>query len=165
MLSLSDKTSRIEAKKEGCKLAWNMQDYPASWKNFDELQRKKIIDIANALLASGYEEDTAIPIATAQGKEWYDNASDEELKAFEEEPNPQKDDQHDTDSANPDLLDEDVEVFYEDELWKVKSVKAERASDTFELKEDAVERAQEIAANKETNVITYTKDGKRQTNG
>ncbi|MGO1922391.1 MAG: DUF2188 domain-containing protein [Jeotgalicoccus sp.] len=145
-------------------MAWNMQDYPDSLKNFDELQRKKIIDIANALLDSGYSEERAIPIATSEGKDWYENASDKELKEFKKEANPSKNDSHDTDSANPDLLDEDVEVQYDDEQeeWTVKSVKAKRAAGTYKYKTEAKERAEEIAANKESNVVIYTKDGKKE---
>lgn len=143
-------------------MPWNMQDYPDSLKNFEPLLRKKIIDIANALEESGYEDDRAIPIAINEGKEWYNNASQSERDAFEKEANPQKDDDHDTSSANPDLLDNDVEVFYEDEQWKVKTVDAERASDTFDKKSDAIERAKEIAENRDAKVISYTKDGKKQ---
>lgn len=145
-------------------MAWNMQDYPDSLKNFDALQRKKIIDIANALLDSGYSEDRAIPIATSEGKEWYKNASEKELKEFDEAPNPSKKDTHDTDSANPDLLDEDVIVKFDNEAeeWTVKSVKAERAAGTYKYKTEAKERAEEIAANKESNVVIYTKDGKKE---
>lgn len=138
-----------------------MRDYPTSLKNFDPLIRKKIIDIANALVQNGYEEDRAIPIATSQGKEWYENASQEELDQFKEEPNPSMNDDHEL-TSNPDLLDEDVEVFYEDEQWKVKTQKAQRASDTFDRKEEALDRAKEIADNRGTQVISYTKDGKRQ---
>ncbi|MGO4942518.1 DUF2188 domain-containing protein [Ruoffia tabacinasalis] len=143
-------------------MPWNMQDYPDSLKNFEPLLRKKIIDIANALEESGYEDDRAIPIAINEGKDWYNNASQSERDAFEKEANPQKDDDHDTSSANPDLLDNDVEVFYEDEQWKVKTVDAERASDTFDKKSNAIERAKEIAENRDANVISYTKDGKKQ---
>lgn len=143
-------------------MPWNMTDYPASLKNFEPLLRKKIIDIANALIASGYDEDEAIPIATSQGKEWLENATKAELDALHSEPNPKKDDEHDTSSVNPELLDEDVEVYYEDDQWTVKTKKAERAAGTFATKAEAVERAGEIAANKETKVIQYTKDGKRQ---
>lgn len=145
-------------------MAWNMQDYPDSLKNFEALQRKKIIDIANALLDSGYSEDRAIPIATSEGKEWYENASEKELREFDEAPNPSKNDTHDTDSANPDLLDEDVIVKYDNEAeeWTVKSVKAERAAGTYKYKTEAKERAEEIAANKESNVVIYTKDGKKE---
>lgn len=145
-------------------MAWNMSDYPASLKNFDSLQRKKIIDIANALLDSGYSEDRAIPIATSEGKDWYENASDAELKSFDEEPNPSKSDSHDTNSANPDLLDEDVVVSYDDETenWSVKSVKAKRAAGTYKYKTEAIERAEEIAENKDSNVVIYTRNGKKE---
>src|SRR5699024_6116339 len=99
-----------------------------------------------------------------QGKEWYQNASDKEIAAFKKQANPQKSDKHENDSANPDLMDEDVQVKFDHEYeqWQVITVKAERAADTFDLKEDAVKRAKEIADNKGTKVITYTKDGKRQ---
>ena len=143
-------------------MPWNMQDYPDSLKNFEPLLRKKIIDIANALEESGYEDDRAIPIAINEGKDWYNNASQSERDDFDKEANPQKDDEHDTSSANPDLIDNDVEVFYEEEQWKVKTVDAERASDTFDIKADAIERAKEIAENRDAKVISYTKDGKKQ---
>ena len=143
-------------------MPWNMQDYPDSLKNFEPLLRKKIIDIANALEESGYEDDRAIPIAINEGKDWYNNASQSERDDFEKEANPQKDDDHDTSSANPDLIDNDVEVFYEEEQWKVKTVDAERASDSFDIKADAIERAKEIAENRDAKVISYTKDGKKQ---
>ena len=143
-------------------MPWNMQDYPDSLKNFEPLLRKKIIDIANALEESGYEDDRAIPIAINEGKEWYNNASQSERDDFDKEANPQKGDNHDTSSANPDLIDNDVEVFYEEEQWRVKTVDAERASDSFDIKADAIERAKEIAENRDANVISYTKDGKKQ---
>ena len=143
-------------------MPWNMQDYPDSLKNFEPLLRKKIIDIANALEESGYEDDRAIPIAINEGKEWYNNASQSERDDFDKEAKPQKGDDHDTSSANPDLIDNDVEVFYEEEQWKVKTVDAERASDTFDIKADAIERAKEIAENRDAKVISYTKDGKKQ---
>ena len=31
-------------------MPWTMNDYPNTWKNFDELERKKAIDIGNAML-------------------------------------------------------------------------------------------------------------------
>lgn len=141
-------------------MPWNMQDYPDSLKNFDSLLRKKIIDIANALEDSGYEEDRAIPIAISQGKKWYDDATDSELEAFKKEANPSKNDDHDTSGSNPDLLDNDVEVYYEDDQWKVRTVDAKRASETFDTKESAIKRAKEIAENRNTQVITYRKDEK-----
>lgn len=145
-------------------MPWNMQDYPDSLKNFNEVERKKIIEIMNAMEASGYKEEDLIPIAIQQGKEWYQNASDTEIAAFKKQANPQKSDKHENDSANPDLMDEDVQVKFDHDQgkWQVITVKAKRAADTFDLKEDAMERAKEIADNKGTKVIAYTKDGKRQ---
>ncbi|OJF90922.1 DUF2188 domain-containing protein [Alkalibacterium sp. 20] len=45
---------------------------------------------------------------------------------------------------------------------KQAKVWPERADSTYATKEQALERAKEIAANKETSVIMFTKDGKRQ---
>lgn len=59
---------------------WTMDDYPDTWKHFEPLERKKAIDIANAMLKEGYKESDLIPIATAQAKKWYQSASQEELK-------------------------------------------------------------------------------------
>ena len=61
-------------------MPWTMEDYPQSWKNFDELERKKAIDIGNAMLKDGYEEENVIPIATKQAESWYRDASDSELQ-------------------------------------------------------------------------------------
>lgn len=143
-------------------MPWDLNDYPVSLKNFDPLLRKKTIEIANALLANGYEDDRAIPIAISQAKLWMEDASKDEKETFDKENNPKKNDQHDTSSANPKLLDNPVEVFYEDDHWSVKTKEAKRASDTFDKKTDAVNRAKEIAANKDSEVIIYKKDGTRQ---
>lgn len=61
-------------------MPWTKEDYPNSWKNFDEVTRLKAIDIANALLEEGYEEGRAIPIATAKAKEWAEDATKDEVK-------------------------------------------------------------------------------------
>lgn len=67
--------------------------------------------------------------------------------------------QHQEDeSANPKLNEENVHVYYEDRLWKVKSTDAKQASDTFDTKSEAVNRAQHIAENKGTKVIEHRKD-------
>ena len=60
-------------------MPWTMNDYPQSWKNFDELERKKAIDIGNAMLKDGYKEGDVVPIATQQAEKWYKDASKEEL--------------------------------------------------------------------------------------
>jgi len=143
-------------------MPWNTNDYPDSMKNMDPLIRKKAIDIANALEEEGYEEDRLIPIAHSQAQDWYEDASDEEIEDFKDESNPSKNDEHD-DSANVDLVDNDVEVFYEDQEWKVQTKGAKQPDQTFEYKEDAVERAEDMARNKESRVFVYKQDGDLQT--
>lgn len=148
--------------KGGVTMPWDMKDYPDSMKNMDTLLRKKAIDIANALEAQGYDDGRAIPIAHAQAQEWFENASVDERKEFEDAPDPKKDDTHDK-TANSDLIDNDVKVFYEEEQWKVQTVGAKQPSQTFDYKADAVERAEEMAKNKESNLLIYKQDGELQT--
>ena len=54
-------------------MPWTKYEYPDSLKNFTAEVRDKAIEIANALMDDGYEEDRAIAIATAQAKEWAEN--------------------------------------------------------------------------------------------
>lgn len=143
-------------------MPWDMNDYPDSMKNMDPLVRKKAIDIANALEEEGYDDGRSIPIAHSQAQEWFEEASDEEKHAFKNEDNPQKNDDHES-SANEELIDNDVEVFYEDEVWKVQTIDAKRPDQTYEYKADAVKRAEEIAKNRNTKVIVYKQDGDKQT--
>ncbi|CEF17862.1 DUF2188 domain-containing protein [Staphylococcus xylosus] len=136
-------------------MPWTMEDYPQSWKNFDELERKKAIDIGNAMLKDGYEEENVIPIATKQAESWYRDASDSELQELKNK----KITKHKRDdSANPKLNKKDVHVYYEDDEWKVKSDGAKQASDTFLKKEDAMKRARNIADNRETEIIEHKKN-------
>ena len=59
-------------------------------------------------------------------------------------------------------MDEDVQVVWcEHAQWQVITVKAKRAAD-IRFKEDAMKQAKKLVDNKETKVIAYTKDGKRQ---
>lgn len=51
-------------------MPWTKNDYPVSLKNFMAPVRNKAIDIANALLNEGAEEDRAIAIATSRAEEW-----------------------------------------------------------------------------------------------
>lgn len=143
-------------------MPWNMNDYPASMKNLDPLIRKKAIDIANALLDDGYPDDRAIPIATSQAEKWYDNASAVEKKDFQKAKAPQKNDSHDHDKNAKKLMNADVLVKYQEDHWIVISEKASQASDTFDKKEQAVERAKEIAKNKNSSVKVYKQDGTLQ---
>lgn len=145
----------------GIVMPWSLEDYPSAYKNLDRTLKKKAIDIANGLLANGYDDDEAIPISISQAKEWAANASKEEQQAVKYGKKPRKQDSHEQQS-NPDLLDNDVLVYFEEEKWLVKTKGAKQVADTFNTKEEALERAKEIADNKGTSVIQYTKDGKKQ---
>ncbi|WP_204189602.1 DUF2188 domain-containing protein [Mammaliicoccus sciuri] len=136
-------------------MPWTMDDYPQTWKNFDQLERKKAIDIGNAMLTNGYKEEDAIPIATKQAEDWYKNATKEELNELKDK----KITQHKQDkSANPQLNDKDIHVYYEDNQWKIKTDGAKQASETFDKKEDAMKRARNITSNRDTEIIEHKKN-------
>lgn len=136
-------------------MPWTMDDYPQSWKNFDELKRKKAIDIGNAMLKDGYKEQDTIPIATKHAEEWYKDASKEDLNKLKNK----KITQHDEDrSANPKLNEKDVHVYFEDDEWKIKTDGAKQASETFDKKEDAMKRARNITSNRDTEIIEHKKN-------
>lgn len=141
-------------------MPWDMKDYPNSFKNLDELVKKKGIDLLNALLAEGYPEDRAIPIAISQAKKWYENASPKEKEELKKAKNPQKTDKHEGKKINQDLLDNDVLVYFDEGKWQVKTKEAKRASDSFDTKKEAEQRAKEIAENKDSKVVSYKKDDK-----
>lgn len=144
-------------------MPWDMKDYPASLKNFDTPLKKKIIDIANALLEEGYDDDRAIPIAITEGKKWYKDASKSEIETFNNK-KISKSDKHDVDKSQTRLLDKDVTVKFdkEREKWEVKTEDAKKVSNSYDHKKDALERAKEIADNKGVKVVSYTKEGKKE---
>ena len=63
---------------------------------------------------------------------------------------------------NEKLLTAAVNVKYKDDQWLVISDSAEKASNTFTHKQEAIERAQEIARNKQTKLKIYKQDGTLQ---
>lgn len=56
-------------------MPYTMNDYPDSLKNLERLERRKAIDIINAMIEDGYDEDEAIPIGTRQAEKWYKDAT------------------------------------------------------------------------------------------
>lgn len=51
-------------------MPWSPIRFPPSMKHLPPVVREKAIEIANALLAEGYEEGRAIRIAIMQAKRW-----------------------------------------------------------------------------------------------
>ncbi|MFD2831523.1 DUF2188 domain-containing protein [Corticicoccus populi] len=128
-------------------MPYTMNDYPDSLKNLERLERRKAIDIINAMIEDGYDEDEAIPIGTRQAEKWYKDADSDALRKLENK-NIQK--HEESDSRGSDLINNDVEVYFEDDEWKVKTEGAEQASKTFKYKTEAVEYAEGIAENRGT---------------
>lgn len=54
-------------------MPWDKNDYPNSLKYFMAPVRNKAIEIANAMLADGNDEQKAIAVATAKAEEWAAN--------------------------------------------------------------------------------------------
>lgn len=137
-------------------MPYTKKDYPDSFKNLDNDIRLKAIDILNAMIKDGYEEDNAIPISISQAKKWIDNASEGELRNLKTMDLTK----HEKTSNSSRLQDVDVKVYYDDEKkqWAVKSVGAERVSQYFKTKKEAKVKAKEIADNKDSDVKVEEKN-------
>lgn len=144
-------------------MPFDRRNYPSSMKNLDKEVRDKAIDITNAMLKDGYDEDNAIPIAISQAKDWANDASNAELKEIRK-----KDlkDHKKSDNKSARLQDADVEVSYnyDKEKWQVKSKKASQAEGYYDTKKEATDRAREIAENRASKVITKTKEESKWVN-
>lgn len=146
-------------------MPWTLDDYPSSFKNLDRVVRKKAIDIANSMVDEGYKEDRAIPIATSQAKEWYENASKNEVNEYKKDGKPTKRSEEGKKyENNPERLEEGEHVVAHEDGWAVKSSNAKQPSDVFDKKDEAIKRAREIAKNKGTKLTVYKQDGSVQKN-
>ncbi|MDY0406967.1 DUF2188 domain-containing protein [Virgibacillus sp. 179-BFC.A HS] len=143
-------------------MPWTMDDYPSSLKNLEYATKKKAIDIANAMVDEGYDENRAIPIATKQAKEWRENASKKEVEDYVKYGKPttrKKDKQYEN---NPERLEEGEKVVPHEDGWAVQSFNAKKPSNVYKNKDDAIKKAREIARNKGTHLTIYKQDGKVQ---
>ena len=139
-------------------MPFDRRNYPNSMKNLDKVIRDKAIDIANAMLEEGYDEDNAIPIAISQAKDWAEDASQSEKNKIRKKD--LKDHEKSEEKSGARLQDADIVVSYnyDEEKWQVKSKGADQAEGYYESKKEAKNRAQEIADNRESKVITKTKE-------
>ncbi|WP_226584885.1 DUF2188 domain-containing protein [Halobacillus litoralis] len=143
-------------------MPWDTNDYPSSLKNLETAVRKKAIDIANAMLDEGYGEGRAIPIAIEQAREWYENADQreiQEVRKMSDRSLKKRDDEGKEKDSRPELMDKGEHVITHEDGWAVKAEDAKQASNVFDNKEEAIDRAKEIAQNKGTQVIVHKKDG------
>lgn len=118
-------------------MPWTKNDYPDSMKNLDERTRNKAIEIANALLEDNYEEGRAIAIATSQAKKWQ-----------EEHP----ENKHSSDSTP-------LHVVPEDGSWVVKKEGQSRVEARAETKEEAVDKAKDLASRHNGSAVIHRQDG------
>jgi len=58
-------------------MPWMQDDYPVSMRRLPAAVRAKAIQIANALLAEGYDEGQAIRMAIAAARKWSARHPDE----------------------------------------------------------------------------------------
>ncbi len=137
-------------------MPWTKNDYPPSMKNLEEEVRIKAIDIANAMVADGYDESRAIPIAINQAKEWAEDATEKEVKDLRK-----KDitDHKKSEDSSAHLQDSDILVQYDhdEKVWKVISKGAKRADSVHETKKSAQIRAEEIADKRNSDTIIKKK--------
>lgn len=140
-------------------MPWDSQDYPSSWKNFNVVMRKKAIDIANAMLKEGYEENHVIPIATEQAKQWYKHASQEERQNVKQKTDQALHESSRHSEKRPELIDHAVHILPDGADWLVKTADAKRAANRYQVKTDAIKRGKEIAENKETQLIIHKQSG------
>lgn len=109
------------------------------------------------MIQEGYDESRAIPIAISQAKEWKKNATEKEIEDFTAHGSvtPSKD----SNSARPELMDHAQHVVKHEEGWAVQTEKAKRASEIKETKQEAINRAKEIASNKGLPLLSIAKMG------
>ena len=112
------------------------------------------------MIDEGYKEGQAIPIATEQAKEWYENASEKEInQVIQMSDEDLRESDSDRSSSNPKLLEKAEYVIPHKDGWAVKAQGAKQPSDVFSKKDEAIERAKEIAENKQTSVVIHKQDG------
>ncbi|WP_020008013.1 DUF2188 domain-containing protein [Salinicoccus albus] len=137
-------------------MPYTMTDYPSSLKSLEKIERRKAIDIINAMLEEGYEAGRAIPVGTEQAQEWYKNANEADIRKLEDKNITQH--KSDPDAKGPELADNNVDVYFKEKEWKVKTKGADKPSDTFEYKRDAVARAEEIVENRNAEVNVHNRN-------
>ncbi|GAB3790945.1 DUF2188 domain-containing protein [Virgibacillus kimchii] len=144
-------------------MPWTLNDYPSSMKNLNEAAKKKAIDIANSMVDEGYDEGRAIPIAIEQAKEWRENASKSEIEEYKKSGKPTKRSETGKNHENnPERLEEAQHVVAHGDGWAVQSSNAKKPSKVYKNKQDAVDRAKEVAKNKGTSLKVFKKDGTLQ---
>jgi len=118
-------------------MPWTKKNYPNSMKNLEEEVREKAIEIANRLVEEEYEEGRAISIATSKAKEWYENRGYESSSDI-------------THHLVPDIG-----------TWVFKALEGDER-ETFDTKEEAMDKIKEVSQKKAIKVMIHDANGKFQ---
>lgn len=111
-------------------MVWSKNDYPESMKNLPQKTKDKAIEIANALLEEGYSEERAIPISISQAEKWSN-----------------KDDHRDT-----------YHIEYHNNHWCIEKEGNKQASFSFNTKEEAVKKGQELVKKNNASIVVHRQD-------
>lgn len=127
-------------------MPWDEQNYPDSMKGLEPDVRRKAIEIANALVEDeGYEEGRAIPIAQAQAKRAFGRGPEQGVSGGGGSAGGQRGPpQH---------------VVPHPDGWAVRKEGAEQATRTFGSKQEAEERARELAEKQNTDLVLHDSEG------
>lgn len=129
-------------------MPWDEENYPDSMKGLEPDVRRKAIDIANALVQDeGYEEGRAIPIAQAQAKRAVGGAGGH---GSQRGPGGQSGGQQ---RGPP------QHVVPHPEGWAVRKEDAKQATRTFGTKQEAEDRARELAEKQNTDLVLHDAEG------
>ncbi|WP_088009136.1 DUF2188 domain-containing protein [Indiicoccus explosivorum] len=112
-------------------MPWSKNDYPDSFKNLNEDVRNKAIEIGNALLRDGYDEDRAIPIALDNAKDYIKKQDDQPV----------------------------YEIRSHDDGWQLKKKGSDRAILIEETKEDLLGEAKRYVTKNNGELHIYKGDG------
>ncbi len=130
-------------------MPWTREDYPSSMKNLPDKQRDKAIEVANALLSDGYDEERAIPIAISTSEKWADNRA--AVLSSREKNNGKK-----PLKGKKEIL---YKLLYKENNWIIRKVGSKRHSFVFETKAEAMEKVEELLEKKPSRFIIHRKDG------
>lgn len=114
-------------------MPWTKTDYPDSMKNLDAAIRNKAIEMANAMIQDGMEEDRAISIATAKARDFVNGTDD---------------------SSRPHYI-----VKSEEDEWVLMKKDGERAIKRASTKEALLEEAKPYVSEQDGILTVYKEDG------
>ncbi|RDI36944.1 DUF2188 domain-containing protein [Falsibacillus pallidus] len=116
-------------------MSWSKNDYPDSFKNLTIDTKSKAIEIGNALLDEGYEEERAIPIAIDRARSAMEGGQKEE----------------------------EYHLLPHDNGWQLKKADGQRAIYVEETKNKLLDKAKKYANDHDGSLVIHKEDGSVET--